>query len=87
MIEKTFTIQKLEGISSRSAAAIVKQSVMKDVHIKLNKDGNEARGDSIIQILFLNATQGDHVHVQVDGDDSEIVMGRIAEIFEFGAGI
>lgn len=74
------TISNPAGLHARPATRVVELAKASDSDVLIVKDGKEAKGDSIMSVLALGATQGDTVVVDVSGPDSESTMAAVVEI-------
>lgn len=87
MLKKEITVQHRGGLNARVAADIVTESIRSGDEVILSKGSQEARGNSIIELLFLAADKGHTVELSVTGENKETTVRRLEEIFEGGAGI
>ena len=50
--------------------------------IFFNKDGQEVDGSNIVSILTLDCPEGSEIETRIVGEDSEIVMAELIELFD-----
>jgi phosphocarrier protein HPr len=81
MIEKKVTIINKLGLHARAAAKFVNLSNRFSSMVKIEKDGNQVDGKSILGILTLAAVQGTKITLIVSGkDEKEALEALIALI-------
>lgn len=81
MIEKKVTIINKLGLHARAAAKFVNLSNRFSSMVKIEKDGNQVDGKSILGILTLAAVQGTEITLIVSGkDEKEALEALIALI-------
>lgn len=83
---RTVTVRNPFGIHARPAALIAEASAGAEVRLRRLPDGPEASGASLTRLLVLGARQGDRVEISVRGTDAEVVLARLAELFDDGFG-
>lgn len=81
MIQFQVTVTVEGGLHARPAALLVSRTSQSQSRITLNKGEKKADGRSILGIMTLGVTQGDHLTIQVDGSDEEHVAAEIQELF------
>jgi phosphocarrier protein HPr len=87
MIERRVTVVNAHGIHARPAAEIVKTAARFTSDIKLEKDGLEVNGKSIMGVMMLAAECGSEVIIRIDGADAEaaadalvaLIVGKFGE--------
>ncbi|HLU71106.1 MAG TPA: HPr family phosphocarrier protein [Nonomuraea sp.] len=70
------------GLHARPAATFV-QTAMKapmDITVARTSGGDPVSGKSILQILALDVRQGEEVVIKAEGEGSEEILDRLAEI-------
>jgi phosphocarrier protein HPr len=80
MIERRVTVVNAHGIHARPAAEIVKTAARFTSDIKLEKDGLEVNGKSIMGVMMLAAECGSEVIIRVDGADAEAAADAIVAL-------
>jgi phosphocarrier protein len=80
MIERRVTVVNAHGIHARPAAEIVKTAAKFTCEIKLEKDGLEVNGKSIMGVMMLAAECGSEVIIRAEGDDAEAAIGALADL-------
>ena len=88
MIARQIEIANPNGLHLRVAASIVALIRQYGVTARLfGRNEKKAAGDSILQLVSLDAAHGTTVRVEVDGPSETHVLDRIAGLFGAGAGI
>jgi phosphocarrier protein len=86
MIEKTVMIKNKLGLHARAAVKLVNLANRFESSVKIEKDGSEIDGKSILGILTLAATQGSEIKLRVSGRDeakaAEALIGLINDRFQ-----
>ena len=80
MIERRVTVVNAHGIHARPAAEIVKTAARFTSEIKLEKDGLEVNGKSIMGVMMLAAECGSEVIIRIDGADAEAAVDAIVAL-------
>lgn len=86
MNKREFTIKNRLGLHARAAAQFVHTANRFRSEVKVEKDGLEVNGKSIMGILMLAAPQGSRISVTVAGEDNEQAMTAIGQLIENGFG-
>jgi phosphocarrier protein HPr len=85
---EVITIVNERGLHARASAKFV-NAVAKlpdDLVIKVNKDGFEANGSSILGLMMLGAARGDTIEIVVTGADAAGVLVKLAGLVKDGFG-
>lgn len=86
MRETTVEIVNRAGLHARPASEFVKLAGRFRAEVRLEKDGFEVNGKSIMGVLMLAAEQGTRLVIRADGDDAadalEALSGLVARGFE-----
>ena len=72
-------INKL-GMHARAAAKFVTLAQTFIAEIKIEKNGQEVNGKSIMGVMMLAASQGSMIELVVDGDDEEQATRYLQEL-------
>lgn len=86
MDKREFTIKNRLGLHARAAAQFVQTANRFRSEVKVEKDGLEVNGKSIMGILMLAAPQGSRIAVTVAGEDDEQAMTAIGQLIDNGFG-
>lgn len=78
MIKKNMTITNKLGLHARSAAKFVNLANRFVSSVRIEKDGNEIDGKSILGILTLAAVQGTRITLRVSGKDQDAALTALA---------
>ena len=81
MLEKKITIKNKLGLHARAAVKFANLANRFNSSVKIEKDGNEIDGKSILGILTLAAVQGSQIILKVSGaDEGRVLKALIALI-------
>ena len=80
MARKDFTILNKLGIHARPAAQFVKMANRFQSDIRVEKDGEEVDGKSIMGVMMLAAGHGSVIAVTADGPDSDAALDAVADL-------
>ncbi len=79
-ITREFTIQNKLGIHARPAAQFVKIANRFSCEVRVEKDGEEVDGKSIMGLMMLAAGHGSVISVTTEGADEEAAMVALQDI-------
>ncbi|MEO1842729.1 MAG: HPr family phosphocarrier protein [Akkermansiaceae bacterium] len=77
MPSRELTISNKLGIHARPAAQFVKTASRYDAEIRVEKDGEEVDGKSIMGLMMLAAGHGSVLTVMAEGNDAEDALTAI----------
>jgi phosphocarrier protein len=77
MPSRELTISNKLGIHARPAAEFVKTASRYDAEIRVEKDGEEVDGKSIMGLMMLAAGHGSVLTVMAEGNDAEDALTAI----------
>lgn len=80
MIEQAIAIKNRLGLHARAAVKFVNTANRFVADVRIEKDGSEIDGKSILGILTLAATQGSDITLKIDGLDEEAAWKALAEL-------
>ncbi|HEY6874353.1 MAG TPA: HPr family phosphocarrier protein [Geobacteraceae bacterium] len=86
MLEKEFTIVNKLGLHARASALLVKTASRFHAEIRLEREGVEVNGKSIMGIMMLAAAKGTVVRLKVEGEDEQEAMSVLEELITNGFG-
>lgn len=86
MLEQEFVIVNKLGLHARASALLVKTASRFRSDIKIEREGVEVNGKSIMGIMMLAAAKGTTIGVRVEGDDEVEAMASLEEIITNGFG-
>jgi phosphocarrier protein HPr len=81
MAEREIDVVNRLGLHARAAAKLVHLASGYRCAVTLVVDGEEVDAKSILGILLLAASQGTRVVIRCDGDDEEVALAAIAQLF------
>jgi phosphocarrier protein len=85
-LERTFLIVNVLGLHARAAAQLVQIANRFQAEVKVEKDGMQVNGKSIMGVLTLAAAKGAQISVFCEGDDADAAMTALAAVIENGFG-
>ncbi|GFE61368.1 HPr family phosphocarrier protein [Geobacter sp. AOG2] len=86
MLHQEFTIINKLGLHARASALFVKTASQFSSEIRLEKEGIEVNGKSIMGIMMLAASKGATVRLSVDGADEALALQTMGELIANGFG-
>jgi phosphotransferase system HPr (HPr) family protein len=78
MPTKSLVLTQPDGLHARPAAQFVRLAGQFKSSVKVRSNGREANGKSILSVLALGASQGTAVDLDVQGDDAQLALPRLA---------
>jgi len=85
-LERTFLIVNVLGLHARAAAQLVQTANRYRSEVRVEKDGVDVNGKSIMGVLTLAAAKGTQVNLSCDGEDAAEAMAALAALIENGFG-
>lgn len=79
-VERTFEITNRLGLHARAAAQLVHLANRFASDIRLNKDGTEVNGKSIMGVLMLAAAKDARILVRAEGPDAAEAVDAIGDL-------
>lgn len=86
MLEQEFTIVNKLGLHARASALLVKTASRFASDIKIEREGVEVNGKSIMGIMMLAAAKGSVIRVKTEGSDEAEVMQTLGDLINNGFG-
>ena len=80
MPTKELTISNKLGIHARPAAQFVKTASKFEADIRVEKDGEEVNGKSIMGLMMLAAGHGSVIKIIVEGSDAQDAMKSLEDL-------
>ena len=76
------------GLHARASAKFVNMvaGLPDGLEVRVEKDGSDAAGGSILGLMMLGAAKGDSVEIVVSGDDCETALLRLVGLVKDGFG-
>lgn len=75
-----FTLINKAGLHARPAAIFVRELKKYQSKIIIKKDGKEADGKNLFQIMSLGADYGDKIEVIIEGVDEDEAYNKVVEL-------
>jgi len=82
MRETAIVIKNKLGLHARAAVKFVNMANRFSADIKIEKDGSEIDGKSILGILTLAATQGSEIVIKADGSDEQAALQALVTLID-----
>jgi phosphocarrier protein HPr len=82
MVEKKIIIKNKLGLHARAAVKFVNLANRFRSSVKIEKDGNEIDGKSILGILTLAAVQGTKITLKVSGKDENAALRALVALID-----
>ena len=86
MLEKEFTIVNKLGLHARASALLVKNATAFHSDIRIEREGVEVNGKSIMGIMMLAAAKGSIIRLKIAGEDEAEAMSALRELINNGFG-
>lgn len=86
MLEREFTIVNKLGLHARASALLVKNATRFHSDIKIEREGIEVNGKSIMGIMMLAAAKGTVIRLKIEGEDEQEAMSVLGELITNGFG-
>jgi phosphocarrier protein HPr len=80
MLETVIVVKNKLGLHARAAVKFVNTANRFSADVKIEKDGSQIDGKSILGILTLAATQGAEIALKVDGVDEEAALKALVAL-------
>jgi len=80
LVQRTVEIVNRAGMHARPAAELVKLAGRFTSDVRLEKDGLEVNGKSIMGVLMLAAERGSLLRISACGADAEDAVAALAEL-------
>jgi phosphocarrier protein len=80
LVQRTVEIVNRAGMHARPAAELVKLAGRFTADVRLEKDGLEVNGKSIMGVLMLAAERGSLLRISACGVDAEDAVAALAEL-------
>lgn len=72
------------GLHARAAAKFVKLAQAFAATVKVEKDGQQVSGSSILGLMMLAAAPGEAIDIATEGADAEAALSALAELVARG---
>ena len=82
MESKAVKITNSLGLHARPASLFVKTAAQFESDIRVEKDGVEVNGKSIMGVMMLAAEQGSTIIIKAEGNDEKAAIKALAELIE-----
>lgn len=70
-------IRNKRGLHARASARFVETAARFDADVRVEKDGMEVIGTSIMGLMLLAASKGDSIHVRTTGRDAGAALDAL----------
>jgi phosphocarrier protein HPr len=85
-LDRTFLIVNVLGLHARAAAQLVQTANRYRSEVRVEKDGMDVNGKSIMGVLTLAAAKGTEINLSCEGEDADEAMAALAALIENGFG-
>ena len=82
MLDKTVAIRNKLGLHARAAVKFVNLANRFTADVRIEKDGGDVDGKSILGILTLAATQGTESTLRLNGEDEAAALRAIVDLID-----
>jgi phosphotransferase system HPr (HPr) family protein len=82
MREAKVRIRNRTGLHARSAALLVQTANKFRSEIKIEKDGQEVNGKSILNVMMLAAARGTQLILRAEGEDEEKALAELKKLVD-----
>ena len=82
MAQRELTIQNKLGIHARPAAQFVKTASKFSSEIRVEKDGEEVDGKSIMGLMMLAAGNGSVIIIAAEGEDETDALDALTDLID-----
>lgn len=86
MLTQEFIIVNKLGLHARASALFVKTAIRFASEIRVEREGVEVNGKSIMGIMMLAAAKGSSITVKIEGDDEAEALVAMGELIRNGFG-
>lgn len=86
MVSQTVTIVNQLGMHARAAAKFVHEAARFRARVRVERQGREMDGKSIMGLLLLAAARGSTITISADGSDEALAVQALAALVESGFG-
>lgn len=86
MLEQEFTIVNKLGLHARASALFVKTAGRFASEIRIEREGIEVNGKSIMGIMMLAAAKGSVIRVRTEGSDEGEALETLGDLIKNGFG-
>ncbi|MGD2047800.1 MAG: HPr family phosphocarrier protein [Gemmatimonadota bacterium] len=83
-LQREVEIVNRAGMHARPAAEFVKVAGQFAAHIRVEKDGLEVNGKSIMGVLMLAAEHGSRLRLTAEGDDAHDALAALSDLIGRG---
>jgi len=83
---RDFAVINRLGLHALAATRLVQTAAEFTADVEVEKDGQQANGKNIIEMLMLLADEGSKITIRSKGEDAEQAMAAIGELILSGFG-
>ncbi len=81
-LEKRYTLTNPAGLHARPASLFIRTAAAFKSLVEVRTNERQARADSVIGLLSLNARQGDTILIRVEGEDAQATVDALGKLVE-----
>ena len=82
MMERVYTVYNKLGLHARPAALFVQTTNRHQCQVRVEKEGQQVDGKSIMGILTLAAESGSKLKISADGPDEGQLLDALQKLFD-----
>jgi phosphocarrier protein HPr len=82
VLSQIYMIKNKFGLHARPSASFVQTASRFRSDIKVEKDGQEADGKSILDLMMLAAAQGTHITIKAQGEDAREALLALGDLID-----
>jgi phosphocarrier protein HPr len=87
-VRESVEIVNARGLHARASAKFVNAVAMlgEGLAVRVENDGHDAAGNSILGLMMLGAAKGDSIEIIVSGEDAEAALMKLVGLVKDGFG-
>ncbi|HHV60604.1 MAG TPA: HPr family phosphocarrier protein [Clostridiaceae bacterium] len=86
MIEKNVLVDNPTGLNAKTAALLVQVAGKFSSNIWIKKEDKRVNAKSIIALMSLAISKGTDITIEAEGEDEQLAINELTELFQFGLG-
>jgi phosphocarrier protein len=79
-LKRTLPITNLRGLHARASRRFAEVALTFESRIVVRREGEEADGRSLMDLMMLGAGLGSEIEVEVEGPDEDAALGALAAL-------
>jgi phosphocarrier protein HPr len=86
VIEKNVLVDNPTGLNAKTAALLVQVAGKFSSNIWIKKEDKRVNAKSIIALMSLAISKGTDITIEAEGEDEQLAINELTELFQFGLG-